>query len=79
MEEGSLLPKVMDKQSTLTKFFAPLLMTEKQTAEVEQKAQQFERIVRETNNKNIQTEAPIQLAMAVQAQAIQQVFPSKID
>ena len=69
----------MEKQGPLTKLFAPLLMNERQTAEVEQKAHQFERIIRETNNKNMQTDPPVQLAMGVQAQAVHQVLHSQYE
>ncbi|RCN47539.1 Ion channel, partial [Ancylostoma caninum] len=50
--------RAMEHQPLLMKLFGPDLMSEDQREKIEEKAEQFERVVRITNNKNIQTEPP---------------------
>ncbi|CAJ0596778.1 unnamed protein product [Cylicocyclus nassatus] len=50
--------KAMEEQPFFMKFFGPDLMSDEQREKIEETAQQFEKIVRETNTKNIQTEPP---------------------
>lgn len=57
-DHDEILKKAMEDQPLLMKIFGPDLMTGEQKEKIEEAAEQFERIVRETNNKNIQTEMP---------------------
>ncbi|VDM81461.1 unnamed protein product [Strongylus vulgaris] len=50
--------KAMEDQPFFMKLFGPDLMSEEQKEKIEETAEQFERIVRQTNTKNIQTEPP---------------------
>ncbi|KAK6042973.1 Ion channel [Cooperia oncophora] len=58
--------KAMEDQPLLMKLFGPDLMTEEQKEKIEDTAEQFERIIRITNNKNIQTEMPAVYGAATQ-------------
>ncbi|CAI4230622.1 unnamed protein product [Auanema sp. JU1783] len=58
MGEGQLLKDIMDNEGIFAQCVLSNLITEKQAADVEHTAEQFERLVREQNNKNIQTEPP---------------------
>uniref|UniRef100_A0A158PAX4 Ion_trans_2 domain-containing protein n=1 Tax=Angiostrongylus cantonensis TaxID=6313 RepID=A0A158PAX4_ANGCA len=50
--------RAMEDQPFLMKLFGPDLISDSQMEKIEEKAEQFERITRSLNNKNIQTEIP---------------------
>ncbi|XGW14470.1 hypothetical protein V3C99_000632 [Haemonchus contortus] len=58
--------KAMEKQPLFMKLFGGELMSEEQKEKIEDTAEQFERIIRVTNNKNIQTEMPTVYGAATQ-------------
>ncbi|VDM59832.1 unnamed protein product [Angiostrongylus costaricensis] len=61
LNREEIVKRVMKEQPFLTKFFALELASEEQIKKVETEAgsEQFERIMCDTNNKNIQTELQI--------------------
>ncbi|CAJ0583820.1 unnamed protein product, partial [Mesorhabditis spiculigera] len=59
MDRSQILEKMMDNQPWYLKNFGPHLMNDKQADALERKAEKYDRVMREVNNKNIQTEGPI--------------------
>ncbi|KIH56266.1 Ion channel [Ancylostoma duodenale] len=68
--------RAMEHQPLLMKLFGPDLMSEDQREKIEEKAEQFERVVRITNNKNIQTEAPAAFGAGTQMENNANVGPT---
>ncbi|CAJ0942582.1 unnamed protein product, partial [Mesorhabditis belari] len=59
VDRSQILEKMMDNQPWFMKNFGPQLISEKQADVLERKAEQYDRVMREVNNKNVQTEGPI--------------------
>ncbi|KAL4001995.1 Ion channel family protein [Acanthocheilonema viteae] len=56
VKRNEILQRLMAKEPWYVRNMAPHLLTEKQTAQLDQQAEAYERSVRTLNNKNIQTE-----------------------
>ncbi|WKY01538.1 hypothetical protein Q1695_015500 [Nippostrongylus brasiliensis] len=67
-DHDEIRKRAMEDQPLLMKLFGPDLMTEEQKEKIEETAEQFERIVRVTNNKNIQTEMPTAYGASTQVE-----------
>ncbi|VDM80249.1 unnamed protein product [Strongylus vulgaris] len=66
----------MEDQPFFMKLFGPDLMSEEQKEKIEETAEQFERIVRQTNTKNIQTEPPTFFVAGTQMENLANVSPT---
>uniref|UniRef100_A0A914V386 Potassium channel domain-containing protein n=1 Tax=Plectus sambesii TaxID=2011161 RepID=A0A914V386_9BILA len=67
-EKEEIMEKIMKKQPWLLRSMAPQLISEKQAAKIDHQLETFEKVVRPTNNKNIQTEQSIPIDPSPQSQ-----------
>ncbi|PAV59281.1 hypothetical protein WR25_18415 [Diploscapter pachys] len=67
LDKDELMERMMQNEPFwMRNFLAPTLLNEEQTGKLEQKAEQYEQLIKETNSKNIQTDPPLMFGAATQ-------------
>ncbi|KAK6745863.1 hypothetical protein RB195_012150 [Necator americanus] len=69
-DHAEICKKAMERQPLFMKLFGPDMMSDDQKEKIEEKVEQFERVVRITNNKNVQTDTPLASVIGTQMENV---------